>query len=524
MVTRGNGFAVDKNERSPPLLDSTVTSEIAMLTAENNQTPDDNSNTGPTSTVGGFGNVLKSVQGLQQRLSDFSLDDVTAAEANANTLIHRIASVQQKLIELANLKRNLTAVAGTIHQIPETDFDLISPDSLERHPQLHAIVKTSKIIRLHKLLKVAKASAQSVSFDSEVGRLEIGTPLAPTISLTKAEKYPERLSKTSPEPKPSKPAASWQNPNEAALGTIELPSFSTIINTNTDHALLKRAGTETIQEKLSDSLMESSSGNLAVENLATLSEPKAAVVSPDTITESVAAPSAIAADSTLHPDTLARDHEFPPMTPPKIQTVKRAVSASETTPEFDDERRSPVSNSAFNQRLLDDLIQNYGEFFVSPKPSTKPAPIHVDIPIAPEPNFVEAEPVVAVEMMTVEAAQIIVPTVRSHGELDRQLKKLVKDYGEYDKYSHHSSLNLKKSAITAFVVLALVLAAVYFFRSPAQTISQPVPATQFNQTSPSVAPGSSKERSAALAAEAKQKTDNSNDPTAPPKIKQKQKP
>ena len=181
-------------------------------------------------------------------------------------------------------------------------------------------------------------------------------------------------------------------------------------------------------------------------------------------------------------------------------------------------------NSAFNQRLLDDLIQNYGEFFVSAKPSTKPAPIHVDIPIAPEPNFVEAEPVVAVEMMTVEAAQIIVPSVRSHGELDRQLKKLVKDYGEYDKYSHHSSLNLKKSAIIAFVVLALVLAAVYFFRSPAQTISQPAPAAQFNQTSPSIAPGSSKERSAALAAEAKQKTDNNNDPTAPAKIKQKQKP
>jgi len=39
-----------------------------------------------------------------------------------------------------------------------------------------------------------------------------------------------------------------------------------------------------------------------------------------------------------------------------------------------------------------------------------------------------------------------------------------------------------------------------------------------------VAPGSSKERPAALAAEAKQKTDNNHDPTAPPKIKQKQKP
>lgn len=473
-----------------------------MLTAENNQTLDDHSNTGTTSTVGGFGNVLKSVQGLQQRLSDFSLDDVTAAEANANKLIQRTALVQQKLIDLANLKRNFNGVADTIRQLPETDFNLISPDSLERHPQLHAIVKAGKIIRLHKLLKVAKASAQSVSFDSEVGRLEIGTPLAPTISPIRAEKYPEKISKTSPEPEPSKP--SWQNPHEAALGTIELPAFPPILDTNTDHALPKRAETETFEEKLSEPLTENRSANLA--------------------TVSVAEPSAVAADSTLHPDRPARDHEYTPTPTPKTQTIKRTASISKTTPEFDDERTSPVSNSAFNQRLLNDLIQNYGEFFVSPKPSTKPAPIHVDIPIAPEPHFVEPEPVATVETMAVEAAQVTVPSVRSHGELDRQLKKIIKDYGENDIYSHRSSLTLKKSGIAAFVVLALVLAAVYFLRSPAQTISQPVPAAQFEPTAPSAVLKSSKESAAALGAGANHKADSNNDPTAPINTKSKQKP
>ncbi|MGH7782921.1 MAG: hypothetical protein ACREO5_03635, partial [Candidatus Binatia bacterium] len=378
-----------------------------MLTAQNNIKTDDTLTTGATAMVSGFGNVLKSVQGLQQRLSDFSIDEVAAAEANANNLMHRITFAQQKLTELATLKRNLTAVADTIRQIPEIDFDLISPNSLETHPQLHAIVKTSKIIRLHRLLKVANASAQSVSFDSEVGRLEIGTPLAPTIAATRAEKYPEKLSRTSPEG-PSKAASSWQR-TDGVVGVIELPPPPPIIHIDIDHVLPTGTATGTGDEKIAELLTQSSSANLLVESSEKLDESKNAAVVPESAAVSGGGRSAMAADSMLDVDSLAGDHEFPPSPPPETQTVNRAVPSSNISPEFEDERSSAVSNSAFNQRLLDDLIQNYGEFLAKPKPS-KPVSIHVDIPIAREPNFVEKEPAAAVEEMTVQAAQSTVPS------------------------------------------------------------------------------------------------------------------
>jgi hypothetical protein len=66
-------------------------------------------------------------------------------------------------------------------------------------------------------------------------------------------------------------------------------------------------------------------------------------------------------------------------------------------------------------------------------------------------------------------------TVRRHGELDRQLKSIIKDYGEYDLYSHRSTINFKTAAIAAFVVLGLVLGGFYFFKVP--TVPTPAAVT-----------------------------------------------
>jgi hypothetical protein len=90
--------------------------------------------------------------------------------------------------------------------------------------------------------------------------------------------------------------------------------------------------------------------------------------------------------------------------------------------------------------------------------------------LSPEPRFVAADPVTAVDAPAVETVAAKVPT-RSRGDLDHQLKKIMKDYGEYDLYSHasHSSVTLKRGGIAAFVVLGLVLSGFYFFRSPAKT-------------------------------------------------------
>jgi hypothetical protein len=52
------------------------------------------------------------------------------------------------------------------------------------------------------------------------------------------------------------------------------------------------------------------------------------------------------------------------------------------------------------------------------------------------------------------------------GEIDRQLKSIIKDYGEYDLYSPRSTINFKLAAVGAFVVLGLVLGGLYFFKAP----------------------------------------------------------
>jgi hypothetical protein len=76
-----------------------------------------------------------------------------------------------------------------------------------------------------------------------------------------------------------------------------------------------------------------------------------------------------------------------------------------------------------------------------------------------------------------------------HGELDRQLKSIIKDYGEYDLYPPQSSINFKMAALGAFAVLALVLGGFYFFRVPAAptpvkvgTVGQPDGANRTTHT------------------------------------------
>jgi hypothetical protein len=56
--------------------------------------------------------------------------------------------------------------------------------------------------------------------------------------------------------------------------------------------------------------------------------------------------------------------------------------------------------------------------------------------------------------------------VRKNGELDRELKKIVKDYGEYDLYSRQRPINLRTGGIAAVLLLGGLLAGFYFFYSP----------------------------------------------------------
>jgi hypothetical protein len=493
-----------------------------MLTAQNKQTPIDASlSTGSTSTIGGFGKVFNSIQGLQQRLGDFSIEDVTSAEGKANTLIRRLALLQNELNRLANLKHCLAHAEDMIRQIPEPDYDLIGPASLEKHPQLHAIVKANKVIRLHRLLKIAKASAESVSFDPEVGRLEVTSPLAPAIAATKAQKYPEPVAKIDPKVNADKHATPRSAGKVSPSQVIELPAppTPTSIETETFSGLAYEEA-EPIAAVQDDALSLTRAELEPTQ--CTYSEASTPIVSTDTLPEPFSVGETkveiYAMEVAIDQSTSARERIQDLQTPIPATTdrLQSNLVTSTTAPEFDDERDLTSIDSVFDQRLLDELIQNYGEFapfakasasrlemlrqdsnVATPHVGTSTAPI--EPPLRPEPQFVAPEPAAEVEATAVEVVEVIVPNVRSNGDLDRQLKKIIKDYGEYDLYSHssHSSVTLKKSGIAAFIILGLVLSGVYFLRAPAKStptqVNAPLPTKQLS--SPDV-PQAAKENAA----------------------------
>lgn len=490
-----------------------------MITVQNKQaSPDSRRDTDKTGSAIGFGKVLNSIHGLQQRLGDFSIEDISRAETNANTLIRRLAILQERLIRITDLKRKLVYTAAVIEQIPEPNYDQIGPDSLEKHPQLFAIVKASKLIRLHRLLKIARASAQSVSFDADAGRLDVTSPLAPAVTPPKEKKYPKPTASAQPE-RPQQGATRPTDRNSTA-DIIELPPPPP---TAIPLGVPQNTADEEIQQ----------TAELGVSPTEAENEPRAAQSDQSTASEQMVSTrtqeettfTSVSAEATFDRQTTATEtskdvhtlsqvteqvpatHNYETQTTP-AGGASNSAPASPNPPEFQNEKTPTTIDEVFDQRLLDELIQIYGEFAPvaeASKPNTvrsesrvEPAAVKpeaivpkveataprvdrtaprfentavpVEPTLPPEPKFVTAEPIASVETATIEVG---VPA-KSRGDLDRQLKKIIQDYGEYDLYSHtsRSSITLKRGGIAAFVVLGLVLGGVYFLRSPEKTTPQ----------------------------------------------------
>lgn len=420
-------------------------------------------------TANGFGKVLTSIQGLQQRLEDFSVEDAGRAEAKAKILIQQLVLLQSKLENLAESKQFVACANRTISELPEENFDDVAPDGLENHPQLHAIVQASKLIPLHRLLEAAKGGAGRF-LDPEAGSLDIPVLAAQeNVAAPDTATLPPSASLELSESAAYREAA----PSEAVIAEHPVSSELTPVDDDEPRVLSDGIEPNAFHEAIAD---RSSDFEL---------------VGRQTIEAS---------------ERTERSHTEKPAPSGKTQRNKSQTSA--------------MSDSLFDQRLLSELIETYGEFAVTPNLSTA-----VEVPQAAEILFPEIEapaaqqetpsplelqshepealstreiepakpvepqtlPTLLVSLKPTEAksTEIVaipapkthqpdpikevekVPTLRKHGELDRQLKSIIKDYGEYDLYSHRSPTNFRTAAIAAFVLLGLVLGGFYFFKTPA---------------------------------------------------------
>ena len=389
----------------------------------------------PTAT--GFGKVLCSVQGLQQRLDDFSIDEVSRAHAGAYTLIQRLDDLQRQLTALAKLKEAVTSANAQISAIPDQNFDLIG---LEHHSQLRAIVQVGRLIRMRRSLQEAHAS--------------------PGLSLLDLERMPSREDLAVKQTNDDISSEASQALSPVEFGTS--PSVENAVEAPTEHAP-------------SDAMIRNETG-LAGDGAETLSTPASPTSAP-----------ASEASAAINLSIRLRSESYPPSTQP---------AAASRTPE---DANSAVKAN-FDRRLLNDLIETYGEFTTATTATKSAAPATM---IPPQPLEDSKTSVDLICLQTAPAKPALVrsaaggllalpaperkssepsvprmlPSLKKQGEIDRQLKRIVKDYGEYDLYSPRKSLSLKMAAIAAFAMLGLALGSFYFFKASPPEVPVAVEAT-----------------------------------------------
>lgn len=395
-----------------------------MFSAQKHEMPSDippETSRRPTDT--GFGRVLNSIQGLQQRLDDFSIDEVTRAHSQAQELIRGFGLLQAQLNALTKLKDAVVSARNKIAALPEDNFDLVGPDSFERHPQLRAIVKAAKLIRMHRILQAARASADYISLENSAVS---GIDLAKEISATS-------------DPLPVVPPA-----DNVVAPTVDSVTENNIASDKADADFTSAHEDQTLPPATLSATQQSES------------RPKYEFAELK-LNETQDIPLAGQKDSSA-----MADKHLP-------------IPAND---------KKPSEKSRFNERLLSDVIQTYGEFALVPISSTPaesaqsrlPAPRTatdlVPVQSAVESAFAQsksaaslAAPTMAPEKKQASVNKGAGPSAKSRGEIDRELKNIIKDYGEYDLYSHQKSLNIKTAVIIALAVLALIVGGFYFFKT-----------------------------------------------------------
>ena len=365
------------------------------------------SSTSNTPNLAGFGKVLNSIQGLQQRLDDFSVDDISEATEKARTLAVRLSELQRQLATLTEINESIATVRTAVDHAANETRELTKLEGLDRPLQLQAIAQASNLIRFPRVMKAAKDGPRvsSVNFIATDSRIN--------------------TSKTEASTATANPAESNKNPSES-LQTIQIETTSA-------------SPDETAVVGLAATASPTNTASAQVQETQPWQEEPPARSGQASQSDTVK----------VHNPTLRTEAKATPVAQPVFESLETAIER---------QTEAPVSTSAdFDQRLLDDLIKNYGEFAASPN---LPAPIKPAAKSKTEAEHAESKARVG------EFTKKNLPAVKKEGELDRQLKKLIKDYGEYDLYPQQSPVNLKNGVIAAVLLLALVFSGFYFFSAP----------------------------------------------------------
>ena len=395
--------------------------------------------------------MVTSIEGLRERVQGFTVEQVSEVDQRLRTMSLQLGELQQRLRALAEMKQQIGGLQKAVQQAEADSLEqsrmatLVEPITVQSITQFGTLLKFRRVI---KLLKEGK-SGSGVSASADV---EARAPVLPT---------PVEITTEPPK-------------NEQKLATDfpaiqhELPERST----NENSVVVTSAALEQTEGVFDPGPME-----MDFEPNEPFSNNPADAIFLDDSTASIQ-PREMIAEFADTRDEPSPSHEaiFEEFKGTGDMEVDLAIPETETI-ETTGQTHTASEEADFDQRLLDDLIKDYGEFTIVPSSTPKRE-------AKKEPKL---EPTTATRVQrpaTVNLpTQPNLPSQRKDGELDRKLKKLIKDYGEYDLYSRQTPLKLKTGVVAAFLVLTLIFSGFYFFSSSKSVVPTSASSTSQSQSS-----------------------------------------
>ena len=357
------------------------------------------------------GKVVNSIQGLQQRLNDYTLEEVADAENRSRTLLAGLLNLQARIGSLVAIKQSMTVAYEAIEKTSFEDPKLSTIETSGKPIHLHDIIQASNLIKFPGLKEPFHPSASDTVPNPLGGSQTLPAAydtLKPRKDVIGARPAADRRQMTDSLDEP----VFVFDATEIEAGRIPSADFS-----------WDKESDRTFDENIIDGIQY----DQEIQTIAVQSTPEKA--------------------KQPHSDiSAAKLVEEMPL--PREPNGRLSTALVPTGGDFD-------------QRLLDDLIKNYGEFFSSSKSLSKTDAQKADETHVGSKNILLETP--ADESAKNDKARAL--PLKKEGDIDRELKKIIKDYGEYDIYSSQNPINLKFAAIGAFLLLTAVLSGFYFLSS-----------------------------------------------------------
>ena len=443
-----------------------------MLTAYKEDSPLDNETLPRVPNARSLDRMVNSIEGLRERVQGFTLEQVSEVDQRLRKMSLQLGQLEQTVTALAEIKQKIgslqVAVRKSEAEILERSklVTTVEPMAVQSLARIGTLLKFQRVMR--SLKEVKGASGVLVSLDGRPGAFPalkpvdvistsrvLETDLAP-FGYASAERASSLVTagNVSEDSGGSFYSARTQVTGERVPSN---PTETTTILEASTHGQQLATDSSAIEDALSDkSASDTPDDDESKDSKTTEAALRLSVFEPyePISNESGDAPPDERTTSIESQESQEIVAEFADTRdePPSVHVIYEADDAM-----VSDQTQMPVSEDPdFDQHLLDDLIKDYGEFTILPRspkheePETEPGPA--------APQFNAFEPPIAPTPTTL-------PMARRDGDLDRKLKNLIKDYGEYDLYSRQTPLKLKTGVILAFLVLTLIFSGFYFFSS-----------------------------------------------------------